>query len=167
MKIPLIEGDTTHINYFTEKIFFGTLNLIGGAIAAIGAILSEDDTRWFCITLTVGIIVSTCMALMTRNTESMKVVSGRFLFALTCTVLATRLVPYVIPSMAEAIYNDVLLLGVVSIQRVVALGTSITNAGSVGSAAGLISTTACGFAPVAQTILEHRFTLARRNNGRP
>jgi len=114
MKIPLIDGDTTHINYFTEKMFFGILNLIGSAIAAIGAILSEDDTRWFCITLTVGIIVSTCMALMTRNTESMKVVSGRFLFALTCTVLATRLVPYAIPSMADAIYSDVLLLGVVS-----------------------------------------------------
>lgn len=110
----ILESEYTQMNYHHERIFFGTTNLIGCAVAILGAILSEGDTRWFCVTLTVGIIVSTCMALMTRNTESMKVVSGRFLFALTCTVLATRLVPYAIPSMAEAIYNDVLLLGVVS-----------------------------------------------------
>ena len=106
----ILESEYTKMNYYYERIFFGTTNLIGGAVALLGAILSEGDTRWFCVTLTVGIIVSTCMALMTRRTESMKVVSGRFLFAVICTVLATRIVPYIIPPL-YAIYEDVLLLG--------------------------------------------------------
>lgn len=111
MKLPhILESEYIQMNYYYEKIFFGTTNLIGGAVALLGAILSEGDTRWFYVTLTVGIIVSTCMALMTRRTESMNVVAGRFLFAVICTVLATRIVPYIIPPL-DAIHEDVLLLG--------------------------------------------------------
>ncbi len=72
----LIESEYTSMNYFAEKIFFGTLTLTSSGVAALGAILSEGDARWFYVTFAVGPLVSTCMALMTRRNESMKVVAG-------------------------------------------------------------------------------------------
>jgi hypothetical protein len=99
--------------YYTEKLFFGISNLLAAGAGMLGAILNEGDMRWVCVTLSVGIVVSTAMSLMTRREESMRIVAGRNLFAVLTTVLGTRALAHWWESLA-VVQDDVLLLGFAS-----------------------------------------------------
>lgn len=101
------------MNYYNEKIFFGTTNLIGAFFATLGAMMTYGDARWIFVTLVVGIITSTSMALMTRKDENMKIVVGRFLFAVVATVLGTRVLSHSIASLA-IMNDDIIFLGAIA-----------------------------------------------------
>ena len=102
-----------HHTYYTEKIFFGTTNLVAAAFGLLGAMINEGDARWICVTMSVGIIVSTSMALMTRRDESMRIITGRSLFAVITSIFGTRALAHYILSLAP-VNDDILLLGFVS-----------------------------------------------------
>lgn len=115
-QIILTTAQSTHMNYYQEKILAGTSVLIAAAVSWLGAILSEGDARWFFVTLTTGIVVSISMALMTRRgesenrkAESIKIVCGRFMFAVIGAVVGTRILVFFVPRL-RAIHDDVLLL---------------------------------------------------------
>jgi len=101
------------MTYYTEKIFFGSVNLVCSYIALLGAIMTDGDARWMLVTLSVGIFLSTTFALMTRYDESMRIVAGRSLFAVFWAVFGTRLLIFVFPGL-QNMHDDLLLLGAVS-----------------------------------------------------
>lgn len=97
-------------HHYYEKVFFGTANLLGAALAGMGAVLTDGDTRWLYVTLVVGILCSTSLALMTRKpTESIGVVAGRSLFAIIMTAVGTRLLAYWAD--LSVAHTDVIYLG--------------------------------------------------------
>lgn len=102
-----------HHTYYTEKLFFGISNLLAAGAGILGAMLNEGDMRWVCVTLSVGILVSTAMSLMTRREETMRIIAGRNLFAVMATTLGTRALAHWFDAIAP-VYDDVLLLGFAS-----------------------------------------------------
>lgn len=104
----LIITATMH-NYYLEKIFFGSLTLAAAFISWLGLLFSEGDFRWLFATLVGGIVTSTSMALLTRYKESMKIVVGRFLFALIGAVVGTRVLVFFFPKL-KAVHDDAFLL---------------------------------------------------------
>jgi hypothetical protein len=100
-------------NYFHEKVFFGTMNMLAAGASLAGGLLSNEEARWIYVTLAVGILVATSLALMTRKDEPMSVVVGRFLFAMIATVLLTRWFAHW-ANLIELLESDVLMLGAVS-----------------------------------------------------
>lgn len=65
-----------------DKILFVLAFFFGSAISALGAILTQGETRWIFITLAVSILTCTSMALLTKaEDETIRIVVGRCLLA--------------------------------------------------------------------------------------
>lgn len=80
-----------HLHYFHEKLAAGFATLAAAGISYVGAILSDGEVRWVCITLASSILMSMLVAVLLRApTETMKLTIARAGFAIMLGVLGTR-----------------------------------------------------------------------------
>lgn len=94
---------------FFEKLFFGASVLIAATLGWTGAILSNGEWRWLCITFTSSILMGTLAALIVKSPlDSMKVTVGRTGVAILIGTLGTREV--VVKWGIEAFQDDAIRL---------------------------------------------------------
>ena len=100
---------TTHL----EKLTFGTFTGGASVISAIGAILTEGDARWLCITAFISFLTSGFLSLMFKKVdETIQIVVGRAGIAILGGMFATR--PVVHWFNLESVYTDAIYLAGVS-----------------------------------------------------
>lgn len=100
---------TTHL----EKMTFGTFTAVPAVISAVGAILTEGDTRWLCITAFISFLTSGFLSLMFKKPdETIQIVVGRAGIAILGGMFATR--PVVHMFALEDVYKDAIYLAAVS-----------------------------------------------------
>lgn len=76
---------------FHEKLASGIATIVASGIAYVGAILTEGEVRWVCITLASSILMAMFTAVIVRApTETMKVTVARAGFSILTGCLGTR-----------------------------------------------------------------------------
>lgn len=77
----------------SEKLLYGSATLVSSSICAIGAVVTSDEQRWIYVTLAIGVMCSSFLALIFRKaTESMKVTVGRCGLSVMGSVFGSPLV---------------------------------------------------------------------------
>jgi hypothetical protein len=76
---------------FHEKLAAGIATITAAGISYVGAILTDGEVRWVCITMASAFLMSMLVAVLLRApTESMKLTIARAGFAIMVGVLGTR-----------------------------------------------------------------------------
>jgi len=79
------------MTYTQEKITYGVGALASAAMSTVGAVLSDGDVRWFCVTFTASILTACFLALIFKRVdEGIRLVIGRAGMAILGGVLASR-----------------------------------------------------------------------------
>ena len=79
------------IHHFHEKIATGLASLAAAGLSYLGAILTDGEVRWVCITLASSILTATFTAVIVRApSETMRLTVARAGFAILAGVLGTR-----------------------------------------------------------------------------
>ncbi len=98
-----------HPNYAEEKLLFGLPALTGSVLCSMGAIMTSGELRWIYVTLAVGVMCSSFLALLFRKPgESIKIVVGRCGISIMLSVLGSKLVVHFYK--IAGVDEDVLLL---------------------------------------------------------
>jgi hypothetical protein len=79
------------LSAYHEKLLAGAATLLAAGISYIGAILTDGEVRWVCITMASSILMAMLVAVLLRApTESIKLTIARAGFAIMIGVLGTR-----------------------------------------------------------------------------
>lgn len=97
------------MTYTGEKMMLGVTSVSGGFVAAIGAIFTEGEAKWLCVTLAISIVVASFLALVfKRADETIKVVVGRCGLSLIGGIFGTRYLLHT--GVLKIVDNDMILL---------------------------------------------------------
>lgn len=106
-------------HYFKEKILFAAASFASSCFAGLGAIMTDGETRWIYVTMSIAILCSAFLALsFRRSEESIRVVVGRCGMSCLLTVFGTRIL--VEAANLKVAHTDVLYLGGLSLAVCVA-----------------------------------------------
>lgn len=76
---------------FAEKVFFGSIALIGTTFSTLGAIMTTGETRWVYVTFAASSMTSGFVSLMVKKDEdAIHRTLGRFGFAILGGILGTK-----------------------------------------------------------------------------
>ena len=101
------------MHYHHEKLIFGTASFTGSLLCSMGAIMTSGELRWIYVTLAVGVITSSFLALMCRkDSESIKVTVGRCGISILLSMFGSKAVVHYYK--ADAVTEDVLILSAIA-----------------------------------------------------